>query len=103
MSVHVQPLLAHHQPGRDHALFRVVNRYVCNLAPMPGVFPDCRAAIVRTGVDGRELATARRDMPSSAATKKRVEKRQAKGKEVDFKELLQMEPRRHDQHLEREE
>lgn len=38
------------------------------------------------------------------ATKKRVEKRQAKGKEVDFKELLQMEPRRrHDQHLEREE
>jgi hypothetical protein len=25
------------------ALFRVVNRYVGNLAPMPGVFPDYRA------------------------------------------------------------
>ena len=29
------------------ALFRVVNRYVGNLAPMPGVFPDHRAPIVR--------------------------------------------------------
>jgi hypothetical protein len=25
------------------ALFRVVNRYVGNLAPMPGVFPDYKA------------------------------------------------------------
>ncbi|MGY3233309.1 hypothetical protein ACVMAJ_000199 [Bradyrhizobium sp. USDA 4448] len=31
------------------ALFRVVNRYVGNLAPMPGVFPDYKAPIVRTG------------------------------------------------------
>ena len=30
------------------ALFRVVNRYVGNLAPMPGVFPDYKAPIVRT-------------------------------------------------------
>ena len=29
------------------ALFRVVNRYVGNLAPMPGVFPDYKAPIVR--------------------------------------------------------
>ena len=36
------------------ALFRVVNRYVGNLAPMPGVFPDYKAPIVRTGADGRE-------------------------------------------------
>ena len=27
------------------ALFRVVNRYVGNLAPMPGVFPDYPAAV----------------------------------------------------------
>ena len=36
------------------ALFRVVNRYVGNLAPMPGVFPDYQAPIVRTGAEGRE-------------------------------------------------
>ncbi len=79
------------------ALFRVVNRYVGNLAPMPGVFPDYAAPIIRTGAEGRELATARWGMPSSSkalmdATKKRAEKLQAKGKAVDFKELLRMEP-----------
>ena len=79
------------------ALFRVVNRYVGNLAPMPGVFPDYTAPIVRNGAEGRELATARWGMPSSSkalmdATKKRAEKLQAKGKTVDFKELLRMEP-----------
>jgi putative SOS response-associated peptidase YedK len=47
------------------ALFRVVNRYVGNLAPMPGVFPDYKAPIVRTGAEGRELTTARWGMPSS--------------------------------------
>ena len=40
------------------ALFRVVNRYVGNLAPMPGVFPDYKAPIVRNGAEGRELATS---------------------------------------------
>ena len=29
------------------ALFRVVNRYVGNLAPMPGVFPDYPAPVSR--------------------------------------------------------
>ena len=29
------------------ALFRVVNRYVGNLPPMPGVFPDYPAAVVQ--------------------------------------------------------
>ena len=29
------------------ALSRVVNRYVGNLAPMPGVFPDYAAPVVR--------------------------------------------------------
>jgi hypothetical protein len=75
----------------------VINRYVGNLAPMPGVFPDYKAPIVRNGPGGRELATARWGMPSSSkalmdATKKRAEKLQAKGKPVDFKELLRMEP-----------
>ena len=79
------------------ALFRVVNRYVGNLAPMPGVFPDYKAPIVRNGSGGRELATARWGMPSSSkalmdATKKRAEKLQAKGKLVDFNELLRVEP-----------
>jgi putative SOS response-associated peptidase YedK len=79
------------------ALFRVVNRYVGNLAPMPSVFPGYKAPIVRTGADGRELALARWGMPSSSkalmdGTKKRAEKLQAKGKPVDFKELLRMEP-----------
>ena len=79
------------------ALFRVVNRYVGNLAPMPGVFPDYPAPVVRNGADGRELAPARWGMPSSQfalmqATKKRAAKLEAKGKPVDFKELLRMEP-----------
>jgi putative SOS response-associated peptidase YedK len=41
------------------ALFWVVNRYVGNLAPMPGVFPDYKAPIVRNAAEGRELSTAR--------------------------------------------
>src|ERR1700686_2891434 len=78
------------------ALFRVINRYVGNLAPMPGVFPDYQAPIVRNGAEGRELAPARGGRPSWSkalmdATKKRAEKLQAKGKPVDFKELLRME------------
>jgi putative SOS response-associated peptidase YedK len=79
------------------ALFRVVNRYVGNLPPMPGVFPDYPAPIVRNGQDGRELAMARWGMPSSQkalmdATRKRAQKLQAKGKPVDFNELLRLEP-----------
>jgi putative SOS response-associated peptidase YedK len=79
------------------ALFRVINRYVGNLAPMPGVFPDYKAPIIRNGPEGRELAAARWGMPSSQhalmeSTKKRAAKLQAKGEAVDFKELLRMEP-----------
>jgi hypothetical protein len=43
------------------ALFRVVNRYVGNLAPMPGVFPDYKAVIVGNSirlVSGVELDDA---------------------------------------------
>ena len=65
--------------------------------PMPGVFPDYQAPIVRNGAAGRELATGRWGMPSSRpalmdATKKRGTKLEAKGKTVDFSQLRRMEP-----------
>jgi putative SOS response-associated peptidase YedK len=52
---------------------------------------------VRNAPDGRELVMARWGMPSSQlalmqATKKRAAKLEAKGKPVDFMELLRMEP-----------
>ncbi len=37
------------------ALFRVINRYVGNLPPMPGVFPDYPAPVVRNVGAEREL------------------------------------------------
>jgi putative SOS response-associated peptidase YedK len=45
------------------ALFRVVNRYVGNLAPMPGVFADYPAPVVRNTDTGRELTMMRWGMP----------------------------------------
>jgi putative SOS response-associated peptidase YedK len=41
------------------ALFRVVNRYVGNLAPMPGVFPDYPAPVIRNNDAGTEMVTMR--------------------------------------------
>ena len=41
------------------ALFRVVTRYVGNLAPMPGVFPDYPAPVLRNTETGRELSMMR--------------------------------------------
>jgi putative SOS response-associated peptidase YedK len=35
-----------------------------NMPPLPGIFPDYRAPIVRNGVEGRELVMARWGMPS---------------------------------------
>ncbi len=51
------------------ALFRVINRYVGNLPPMPGVFPDYPAPVVRNTATGRELVTMRWGMPRPARTK----------------------------------
>lgn len=45
------------------ALFRVINRYTGNLAPMPGVFPDYPAPVIRDAGQGRELAMMRWGMP----------------------------------------
>ncbi len=78
-------------------LFQALNQHVGNLPPMPGIFPDYPAPIVRNAPEGRELVMARWGMPSSQfalmeATKRRAAKLEAKGKTVDFKELLRMEP-----------
>src|SRR6201996_8234288 len=45
------------------ALFRVVNRYAGNLPPMPGVFPDYPAPVIRNTETGTELTTMRWGMP----------------------------------------
>jgi putative SOS response-associated peptidase YedK len=48
------------------ALFRVINRYVGNLAPMPGV--DFPAPVVRNTDTGRELTMMRWGMPPPPRT-----------------------------------
>jgi putative SOS response-associated peptidase YedK len=68
-----------------------------NLPTLPGIFPDYPAPIVHSGAEGRELVMARWGMPSSQkglmdATRRRAQKLEAKGKPVDFKELLRLEP-----------
>src|SRR4051794_16062332 len=47
------------------ALFRVVNRYVGNLAPMPGVFPDYPAPVIRNTDTGTEMTLMRWGMPDA--------------------------------------
>ena len=68
-----------------------------NLEPSLDVYPDQMAPIVRNIDGGRELTRVRWGMPSSQqaifqAATKRADKLRAKGKEVDFPELLRMEP-----------
>jgi len=49
------------------ALTRAMHDRTGNLPPLPGIFPDYAAPIVRTGADGeRELVMARWGMPSPA-------------------------------------
>jgi putative SOS response-associated peptidase YedK len=52
------------------ALFRVINRYVGNLPPLPSVFLDYPVPVVRNAGAGREMAMMRWGMPptSLAAT-----------------------------------
>jgi putative SOS response-associated peptidase YedK len=48
------------------ALVRALRDITGNMPPLPGIFPDYRAPIVRTALDGvRKLAMARWGMPSS--------------------------------------
>lgn len=69
-----------------------------NMPTYPGVFPDKEAPVVRNTPAGRELVTSMRwGMPSSQkaqldAAKKRADKLRAKGKDVDFDQMLKMEP-----------
>jgi hypothetical protein len=68
-----------------------------NLEPIPEVWPDRVAPIVRNTPAGRELANVRWGLPSSSqalfqAASKRADALRKKGKEVDFQELLKMEP-----------
>ena len=46
------------------ALFRVINRYVGNLPPMPGVFPVYPVPVIRNTDTGTEMVTMRCGMPS---------------------------------------
>jgi putative SOS response-associated peptidase YedK len=71
---------------------------VGNFPPLPGIFPDYQAPVVRNAPDGvRELAMLRWGMPMAPnvqyeAAVKRADKLRAKGKAVDFDKLLKMEP-----------
>jgi putative SOS response-associated peptidase YedK len=49
-------------------LFRVINRYVGNLPPMPGVFPDYPAPLVRNAGNEREMVLMRSGMPPPLKT-----------------------------------
>ena len=48
------------------AMTRAMTDRTGNLPPLPGIFPDYRAPIVRNGEAGRELVLARWGMPSPA-------------------------------------
>ena len=48
------------------ALTRFLRDYTGNMPPLPGIFPDYAAPIVRNTADGRELAMVRWGMPSPA-------------------------------------
>ena len=50
------------------ALFRVVNRYVGNLPPMTGVFPDYPAPVIRNTNTGTEMTLMRLGMPPPPRT-----------------------------------
>ncbi|MGM4981858.1 SOS response-associated peptidase [Rhizobium sp. 11_C7_N12_5] len=70
---------------------------VGNLEPELDLYPDRFGPIVRNTPAGRELAKVRWGLPSSKealfqAAQKRADKLRAKGKEVNFEELLRMEP-----------
>lgn len=79
-------------------LIKSLKRIEANLPPMPGIFPDYSAPVIRAaGSDATELVMMRWGMPSSAkaqfdAAKKRAAKLEEKGKPVDFDALLKMEP-----------
>lgn len=77
-------------------LARAMRNDAGNIEPRD-LYPDYAAPIVRMEGGERILTTARWGMPSSQkalmeAATKRADKLRAKGKDVDFNELLRMEP-----------
>ena len=79
------------------SIFGVTNDKTGNLPSMPGIYPGYSAPIMRLGTGGRELALVQWGLPSSKqalfkAAEKRADRLRAKGKAVDFAELLRMEP-----------
>ncbi|WP_292042599.1 MULTISPECIES: SOS response-associated peptidase [unclassified Brevundimonas] len=77
-------------------LARATRNAAGNLEP-GNIYPDYAAPIVRTEGADRVLATARWGMPSSRkaildAATKRADRLRAKGKDIDFDQLLKMEP-----------
>jgi len=78
-------------------LFEITIDTVGNLPPLPGIYPDYMAPVVHMSNSERALSMMRWGMPTSQkvlldAAKTRAGKLEAKGKTVDFKELLRMEP-----------
>jgi hypothetical protein len=53
----------HFEPGSYHRTLPGDDRYVGNLPPMPGVFPDYPAPVVRNAGAERELTMMRWEMP----------------------------------------
>lgn len=89
--------LSKHQAG-VRQMVSAMTPDIGNFPPMPGIFPDYAAPVIRTQPNGeRELAMLRWGMPGSRkalfdAATKRADKLRAKGKDADFEELLRMEP-----------
>lgn len=84
-------------PGDILAATRAMVSEVGNLEPRD-IYPDYPEPIVRTNLAGeRELVMSRWGLPSSKkalfdAATKRADKLRAKGKDVDFPRLLELEP-----------
>jgi putative SOS response-associated peptidase YedK len=60
----------HNESGRHCRAVPVVNRYVGNLPPMPGVFPDYSAPVVRNAGAERELTMMRWGMPTASEVRR---------------------------------
>src|SRR5262249_25691261 len=80
------------------ALGRALRDRNNNQPPSPGIWPDYPAPVILKDSEGnREMRDLRWGMPSSKkalldATTKRADKLRAKDQEVDFAELLRLEP-----------
>lgn len=95
-------VLYSHSSNQDAiaALVRELNEFDANLGnfgPQTSIYPDYAAPIVRNTPAGRQLAMVRWGLPTSKKVLydnavKRAEKLRAKGQEVDFDQLLAMEP-----------